>query len=281
LRRWYAAALPGTLFGMNTEATAQDAIRHLLLEGVLLRLAQRHDVNEFVLRGGMLMRHWFHPHPRPAGDLDLVATFPFDVEEAARRFVPLLALEIDDGATLDLEQTRVEGIWLETGNPGVRVFTTGVAEGVEVDFNVDITFGPQPRPAPVFTTLPTTSGNTANVWACRPETIVGQKMQALQHLGMLGWRAKDLNDLRLLLALVPLNNADLRGAIAAYMADLGRTLDDARTLLGESSWWGMKLSSARWHDFAKSSPGQSVPRDLANVVAEIVSRLAPALENSP
>src|SRR4051812_37245167 len=89
------ARLPTTLFSMRTEATSSlDATRHRLLEGILLRLARRPDVGEFVLRGGMLMRHWFRPIPRPAEDLDLIATFPFAFEEAAGRIIPLLA----DGA---------------------------------------------------------------------------------------------------------------------------------------------------------------------------------------
>ena len=70
---------------MTPPATSLDATRHRLLEGVLLRQARRPDAAEFIVRGGVLMRHWFRPVPRPTEDLDLVATFPFDVEEAARR----------------------------------------------------------------------------------------------------------------------------------------------------------------------------------------------------
>jgi hypothetical protein len=266
---------------MRIEATSLDETRHRLLEGVLLRLAGRPDVGQFILRGGMLLRYWFQPIPRPADDLDLVATFPFAVEEATRRFLPLLADGAADGVTFDAERVRIEAIFLETGSPGVRVFASGVFGESEADFHVDITFGPPPRPAPVFGEIPTASGAAARVWMCRPETIVGQKMQALRHLGMWSWRPKDLNDLRLLLARVPVNDADLREAIAAYIADLGGTGADARAVFGPSSWWGMKRSSALWLDFAKSSRGQDVPRNLGVVVAEVAGRLAPVLEGLP
>jgi hypothetical protein len=267
---------------MKTRATSLDAVRHRLLEGLLLRLAIRSDASEFVLRGGMLLRHWFRPIPRPAGDLDLVATFPFAVEEAPRRFLPVLADEsVADGVAFDAERTHFEGIWLETGSPGVRVFVSGNFGGAEVEFNVDITATPFPRPAPVFGALPTACGEIAQLWMCRPETVVGQKMQALCHLGMLSWRAKDLNDLRLVLTRMPMDHADLRGAIAAYLGDIGRSGEDARALFGPASWWDMKLSSARWLDFVKSSRGQDVPRDLAHVIAEIAGRLAPVLEGLP
>jgi hypothetical protein len=181
----------------------------------------------------------------------------------------------------DTDRVRVEAIFLDTGSPGVRIFTSGTVDANEADFHVDITFGPPPRPAPVFGELPTECGTAAGVWMCRPETIVGQKMQALRHLGMLSWRAKDLNDLRLLLARVPMDDAELRGAVGAYLADIGGSVEDVRTLFAASSWWGMKLSSARWLDFARSSRGQDVPRDLATVIAEVAGRLAAILEGLP
>jgi hypothetical protein len=265
---------------MTSKAPSLDANRLRLLEGVLLRLARRPDAHEFVLRGGLLMRHWFRPAPRLVDDLDLVASFPFDVEEAGRRFLPVFTEQVDDGAAFDLEQTRVEGIWLQTGTPGARVFATGVVGGTEIDFNVDITFGPPPRPAPVFGELPTESGPPAQVWMCRPEAVVGHKIQALWHRGMLGWRPKDLDDLRLLLARVPMDAGDLRGAISAYLADVDATLDDVRTLFAASRW-DMKLASARWLDFVKSSRGLGAPRELAGVVAEVASRLGPILEGLP
>src|SRR5262245_36292384 len=267
---------------MKTAATSLDATRHRLLEGVLLRLARRPDAGELVLRGGVLMRHWFRPTPRPVEDLDLVATFPFAVEEATRRFVPVLADgAVADGAAFDTERVRAEGIWLDSGTPGVRVFASGVAGGAEADFHLDITFGPPPRPAPVFAAIPTACGAIARVWACRPEAVAGHKVQALWHRGMLGWRPKDLEDLRLLLGRVPMEEADLRGAVAAYLADVGGTLDDARALFGPASWWGMKLSSARWLDFVKSPRGRGAPRALADVAAFVAGRLAPVLEGLP
>ena len=223
-RSWHGPRLPGTLFRMRTKATTPDATRHRLLEGVLLRLARLPDAGEFVLRGGMLMRHWFRPVTRVAEDLDLLATFPLAVEEAINRFLPVLAdTAVADGVAFDADRVRVEGIMLDTGSPGVRVFAAGFVEGAEADFHVDITFGPPPRPAPIFGAIPTACGQDARLWMCRPETIVGQKVQALCHLGTLSWRPKDLNDLRLLLVCVPLDDAELRGAIAAYLADLGRT----------------------------------------------------------
>lgn len=263
-------------------ATTADALRHRLLEGVLLRLARLPDAGGLVLRGGMLLRHWFRPTPRPALDLDLVAPAPLTVADVARCYLPLFAdTVIGDGVVFDTDRLRAEAIWQHTVHPGVRVHACGVVGEDEGDIQVDLTGGPPPRPAAILGELPTACGQPVRLWLCRPEAIVGQKLQALWHHGMLRWRPKDLNDLRLLLERLPMDPAALLEATTAAFADLGGSGADARGLFAPSAWWGMKLATARWYDFVHSSWGRGAPRDLAEVVAEVTVRLASVLEKVP
>src|SRR5437870_3456386 len=83
---WPIPSRSARLSGMRTRTTSLDAIRHRLLDGVLLRLANLSDAGGLVLRGGMLLRHWSRPTPRPALDLALVAPSPLPPEEATRRY---------------------------------------------------------------------------------------------------------------------------------------------------------------------------------------------------
>ena len=251
------------------------AIRHRLLEGVLLRLAKLPDAGGIVLRGGMLLRHWFRPTPRPALDLDLLAHAPLAVTDAAR-FLPMFADTVADGVTFDVEGIAVEGIWLQSDHPGIRMHVRAAWAGNEDDIQVDVTGGPPPTPAAVMSEFPTTTG-AVRLWTCRPESIVGQKLQALWHLGMLGWRPKDLDDLRLLLERMPMDDFVLREAISASFAELGGTGRDARGVFGPESWWTTKHASARWGDFALEA-GRDGVRILSAVVANVAARLKPKLD---
>lgn len=276
--------MAGYITEMNArEQPAADDTRHRLLDGFLLRLARLPDAELLILRGGMLLRHWFRPLYRPAADLDLVAAFPFSVEATTKRFAPVLAdRSFDDGVTFDDERYRVEAIWTNTDYPGVRMFASGVVDGVEDEFNVDVTFGEPLIPNPVLGEYPIQDGKRmVQLWMCRPETITGRKLHALMDMGMLHWRPKDLNDLRLLLGRVPMNPADLPAAIALSFTSRGSTTAEARTFLVRGSWWTRKMSTARWQDFVKESRGQEVPRNLAQVVAEVTERLGPILEQLP
>lgn len=254
------------------------AIRHRLLEGVLLRLAKLPGAGGIVLRGGMLLRHWFRPTPRPALDLDLVAHAPLVVTDVMR-FLPMFADGIADGVTFDVEGIAAHGIWLQSDHPGIRMHVSGVYAGNEDDIQVDITGGPPPKPAAVMSEVTTTAGDV-RLWTCRPESIVGQKCQALWHLGMHGWRPKDLDDLRLLLDRMPLDTAALREAISAAFAELGGTGRHARDVFSPQSWWSTKHASARWADFVAQA-GRDDARNLATVVANVAARLTPIFEELP
>lgn len=263
---------------MHNSFLPVTAIRHRLLEAVLLRLDRLPDAGGVVLRGGMLLRHWFRPTPRPALDLDLVAHSPLAVTDAVR-FQPMFSGIIADGVTFDVEGIEVEGIWLQSDHPGIRMHVRGTYAGDEDEIQVDVTGGPSPTPAAVMSELPTASG-AVQLWTCRPESIAGQKVQALWHLGMPGWRPKDLDDLRLLLDRVPMDEVAIGDAISAAFAELGGTGRDARSLFAPNSWWNMKHASARWGDYVASA-GRRGARDLSVVVASVSARLKPILEHLP
>lgn len=252
--------------------------RHRLLEGVLLRVSQLAEADQFVLRGGMLLRFWFRPLVRPASDLDLVCTSKFDLETAARRLVPLLSnRSVGDGVVLDAKRFRVQGIWLDTPFPGVRLCASATVAGVPDQFTVDVTFGEPLIPRPTWGEYPLPGRQPATIRMCRPETIVGRKLHALWHMGIRHWRPKDLNDVRLLLERMPMSADDLSQSIAASFTSRGDSATEARTIFGSDSWWHWKTSSARWHDFVTKS-GTAAPVGLESVVAEVERRLVPVLE---
>lgn len=167
----------------------------------------------------------------------------------------------------------------------MRLFACGSVDGSEDDFTIDVTFGEPLVPPPELHEYPLECGHSAALWMCRPETIVGRKLHALTQMGPLHWRPKDLNDLRLLLGQVPLDFTALASAIACSFTSRGNQPAEARALFGNSSWWTMKMSTARWRDFVEESAEiaeeRIVPENLAAVVAEVAALLQPVWEQLP
>jgi hypothetical protein len=262
------------LIAMQSPLRLSARVRHRLLEGVVLRLARLADAGGLVLRGGLLLRHWFRPLARPAQDLDLVADRPLLLADA-ENWLPLFADEgVDDGVRFDPARRRVEAIWEQTVHRGLRFQVWGEFGDDEGVVQVDLTGGPAPTPPAVWGSMPTASGQVAALRVCRPEHVVGQKIQALWHMHEDRWRPKDLYDLYLLIDRMPLDPAILRAALDALMAEVGATREQARGVLGPGLWWSTKSASARWHDFVSEGWGRTAPVSLADQLDRIRPRLA-------
>ncbi|MEZ4240692.1 MAG: nucleotidyl transferase AbiEii/AbiGii toxin family protein [Myxococcota bacterium] len=240
--------------------------RQRLLEGVLLRLALAPDADAFVLRGGMLVRHWFPEARRTARDVDLVCRLPYDPADLRRRLAALLAdPRPQDGVRYDVDRLRLDRLWPDSDAPGLRLFAAGLGDGVPGDLTVDLTFGIDLWPGPVQAELALPRGR-AIVWTCRPEVLIGRKLRVSADLSRRRWRPKDLADLWWLARVAP--------ARAAVGEALERVDPDGRTgALLDRGWWADPVAVGKWHRFRGRRPA-ALPADLHQVVDDVHALLS-------
>jgi hypothetical protein len=245
-------------------------IRHHLLEGVLRRVASLPAAEGFVLRGGMLTRALVGSRLRTTRDLDFVGDFPFDVDEVARRFAPVLADAVDDGIRFDPNRFTARGIWTNTSFPGVRLDLWADPGTAAQAISVDVGFGDPLVPAALWLDYPTLlPGLPVRLRVCRPETLLAWKMHGLAEMGA-GWRPKDLADLWLIGTHVPLEAAALPAAIEAAFVSRRCVTEDAIGLF-DRPHWATKTARVRWDACKGALPA------LPEVVAGVRRQFAPAL----
>ncbi|GAB4084048.1 hypothetical protein GCM10028784_06780 [Myceligenerans cantabricum] len=86
------------------------------LEGFLARLAVSKYVEDFVLKGGVLMAAF--AARRPTRDVDLAASgFPNDIDDVTERVRRIVAVDLDDGLEFDLASVSGEEIRDEAITP--------------------------------------------------------------------------------------------------------------------------------------------------------------------
>ena len=243
---------------------------------VLRRLARSSEVEALVLRGGLMMRRWSGPVPRPVEDLDFLARFPFDAADTVRRLESVLRVEVEDGFSFGA--LRSEVIWAETAFPGVRVFVETRLPGVEGTFElrIDTGFGDPMEPEPAWTEYDVGEAGAARVLACRPETLLGWKVHGLFERGKGRFRPKDLFDVHLLTRYAPLDAALLPRALWLAFDSRGDSLELMTRLLegefGKSPW-----SNEKWARYRASRP-EGRPEALADVVSAVAAALRPVWE---
>ena len=256
-----------------------ETVRQYVLEGVLRRLSRRAQPEDFVLRGGMLTRLWAEPLARPSQDLDFVGTFPFSVEETARRFLPVVQdAAPDDGLVFSPASFRARGMWLDSEFPGVRLFVRCGLGRPHQTLHIDIGFGdPLVPPAERIAYPGMLSHAPFSLWAVRPETAIGWKLHGLAEKGPLLWRPKDLHDLYLLTTRTTYPLPALTEAIRVAFTSRHYSPLDAPAVFTHPTWWTEHAVIDRWQTFRNQSQGQPIATDLTHVVSTVHQHLKPAL----
>jgi hypothetical protein len=243
---------------------------------VLRRLARTPERESFVLRGGLMMRLWSGPVPRPVEDLDFLGRFPVDAADTVTRLESVLRIGVEDGFSFGALKSEV--IWAETAFPGVRVFVETRLPGVDGSFElrIDTGFGDPMDPGPAWTEYDVGEAEAARVLACRPETLLGWKVHGLFERGKGRFRPKDLFDVYLLTRYAPLDVPLLPRALRLAFESRGDSLALMERLMagefGRSPW-----SHEKWARYRHSQP-EGRPEALAEVVAAVATALRPTWE---
>lgn len=234
------------------------------IAATLRRLAASPQREVFVVRGGIVTAHYVAPHPRPSADLDLLAELPFEPDRLAQRLAEVVALALDDGATLVHERDEI--IWAETEFPGLRTFLRYDRD--EPPLQVDIGWGDPLVDGPLAVDLlPGVS-----LRCCRPETLFAWKVHGLFEHGKGRWRAKDLHDLDLLSRFVSLDQDRVTRALVVAFESRGDSLALIDRLLADE--FGHSRGSRRkWQRFVCEAAPEVDLDELPQVLARLRSRL--------
>ncbi|HEU0029169.1 MAG TPA: nucleotidyl transferase AbiEii/AbiGii toxin family protein [Kofleriaceae bacterium] len=249
---------------MVRQGFAAKPTRHRLLGGFVRRIAQGGDADAFALRGGMLVRHWFPASRRPARDVDLVCSLPYDVRAMRALFARTLAHDAGDGVVFEADRFRIDRIQTATPHPGMRLFAVGRVDGVFGEISIDTTFAMPIWPDAVRDELRIRGGDVP-FWLCPREMLVGRKLQVLAELGPQRWRPKDLCDVWMI----------VRGE--APSGRLGEAIE--RAFAGHDhapledvlarSFWTDRTADVRWSRFVGQLPRGVVPARADVVAAEV------------
>jgi hypothetical protein len=265
----------------TSDRPLDEVVTHHLLEGILRRVACSHYAADLVLRGGMLTRLWVPLGQRIAADVDFLGLYPFAIASTEERFRALLSAKgCMDGIVFDLDSLAVQGIWLETAFPGVRICLPASVGQYSRSIQIDIGFGDPLVPPAEWIEYPTlVAAAPVKLQAVRPETMAAWKLHGLIEQGAKRWRAKDLYDLMLLATGVPLERSLLPEAIQVAFGSYNADLQEVREILTDCQWWDTGKNRHNWRWYCRKVANQSMPEDLLTVVAPVIAYWKPVMES--
>jgi predicted nucleotidyltransferase component of viral defense system len=243
------------------------------LERLLYRLSVSPHRERFVLKGAMLLATWFDEPHRATRDVDLLGFGDAAEDALLGTFREIMAVEVDDGVSFDLNGLTIEAIREEVEYGGSRIRTTAALAGARIPITVDIGFGDAVEPGvedidlPVLLDMP-----SPHLRAYPPETVIAEKLHAMVVLGRANSRMKDYYDVWMLTSAFDIEHERLSRAIVATFARRS-TVIPAEVPDGLSDAFAADSAKQRqWDAFARNLSG-TIP-GFGLVVSELRQRLA-------
>ncbi|MBX9629973.1 MAG: nucleotidyl transferase AbiEii/AbiGii toxin family protein [Burkholderiales bacterium] len=242
------------------------------LERLLHRLSLSPHRDRFVLKGAMLLVTWFDEPHRATRDVDLLGFGDAAHDALLGTFREIMAIEIDDGVSFNLDDLKIEAIREEIEYGGSRLRTTAALAGARIPITVDIGFGDAVEPGiedielPVLLDMP-----SPHLRAYPPETVIAEKFHAMVALGRANSRMKDYYDVWMLTNAFDLEPGRLRRAVEATFARRNTAVPSA-VPEGLSNAFAEDPGKRRqWEAFARNLSGR-VP-EFGVMIAQLRERL--------
>ena len=250
------------------------------IERFLHRLGRSRYRDDFVLKGGLLLRQWLGQDTRPTRDVDLLGPAELGAEALRIALLEILGTEADpDGIEYTLGSIVVQPIRTESAVVGLRAKFDATLGRTRLRYQVDVGLGDTVFPPPEeiipggLLGLP-----MASVRAYTPYTTVAEKLEATVYHGASNSRMKDYYDLWRLPEVLAFDGPVLveavrrtfqRRAVAIPACPLDGLCD---------GFAEQPITVTRWRSFLKRSQLPEPAGGLPGVVTSIRAFAEPVLD---
>jgi len=254
-----------------------ELLQYYAMERFLYRFSVSEYVDNFILKGVLMLRVWNSPEIRPTMDIDMLGRIDNEVSNIERIIREIIDVEVDDdGLIFDAGSIKTEQITEDAQYKGLRVNFNGLLGNAKVYIQIDIGFGDIVYPHPETGFLPTVLDNPSPELMCYSrESAIAEKFHAMVKIGMLNSRMKDFYDIWLLSRHYKFETEELAKAIAATFLNKETAIDDNITAFGKDF---TDLKQTMWQAFRKRLKLKNVPENFTEIVSEIEKFLMPAIK---
>ncbi len=249
-------------------------------ERLLYRLAQSPYVDQFVLKGAMLLQVWLSDFLRPTRDLDLLGFGDVTNEHLRQIFVDICALPVvADGVEFVADSVQVSPIREDDKYGGQRVTFEGRLGSARLYVQVDIGVGDSISPPaewidyPVLLALP-----QPRLRAYRPETAIAEKVHAMVSLDLQNSRMKDFFDVWRLAEEHAFTGDVLVNAVRSTFTRRQTAIPATTPVALTPLFASAPLKQQQWQAFLRRSTMQENQIGLPEVVETIAQFVGPVLD---
>jgi hypothetical protein len=248
-------------------------------ERLIYRLAASPHVDDFILKGAMLLYAW-SPYPfRATQDVDLLGRGEITAEQLGAVFRGLCtAAVVDDGLVFQADSVRVGLIRQEDEYGGFRVKLQARLTSARIDLQVDVGVGDAVA-RPALIDYPTLLDFPApRLRAYSRETSVAEKFHAMVDHGLENSRMKDFFDVWVLSREFAFEGAALTAAIAATFDRRGTAIPEGTPAAFTAEFTADGAKAKQWKAFLVRARVAKDPPAFDILLALVADFLQPAVD---
>jgi len=256
-----------------------ELLQYYMMERFLYRLGSSPYADNFILKGGLMLRVWNAPEIRPTMDIDMLGRIENRTEIIIKTIQDICVTETEfaDGVVFDVENITAEDITEDAEYLGVRIRVPAKLDTAVLKVQLDIGFGDAVYPEPQKYSIPVLLDLPAPGLLCySKESSIAEKFEAMIKLGQLNSRMKDFYDIWLLASQFDFNGAQLRKAIAWTFKKREVDIPEEITAFSPDFIEAKKL---QWNAFRRKLKQIHAPEDIADVISVIQKFLTPVIDS--
>ena len=257
-----------------------EVLQYLAMERFLYRLSKSPYVDNFILKGALMLTVWEAPLSRSTMDIDLLGQIDNSIETIVAVTKDICVQEVEpDGITFDPTSIKGEHITEDAEYEGVRVRFQGALDTAQITMQLDIGFGDVVIPAAESMEYPTILDLPApKLRGYSKESTIAEKFEAMIKLGVLNSRMKDFFDIWLLSWQFDFEGSRLSAAISKTFSTRGTDIHSKPNAL-TSDFAEDRVKVAQWRGFIRKNRLSNVPEDFGEVIAALATFLGPVAKS--
>ncbi len=264
---------------LETGKTLQELFTVYGLERTLYRLSLSKYVDNFTLKGGILLYALFDGnYARVTTDIDFLAQkISNEVEDMKAVFSEIFSIEADDPLRFALDSLDVSPIAEFRKYQGVNVSIKAYLDRTEIPVSIDVGFGDVIVPGKTEMDFPVLLGDDVpRVYAYSLASSVAEKFEAVVSLAYDNSRFKDYYDIYVLARRHNFDGAELAEALEETFENRHTSMNEIVAF--EAGFADDPVRQSRWRSFVKKKKAM-LPVSMEETIAVIRAFLLPVVES--
>lgn len=261
----------------RTRRPFNELLQYYAMERFLYRMSRSVYVNQFVLKGALLLRTTGISEIRSTRDIDFLNTGDSSLEKMKSVIAECCEVQVEaDGIEFESKDIVVEEIREKQLYDGYRFRIKGSLGNAKIFMQIDMAFGDVVTPSPIWIEYPTLlDDRSPKIQAYTLETAIAEKYQAMIVLDLMNSRMKDFYDIWFLSKNFQFDGEVLQKAIKQTFARRSTDIPFEKPVVFKDLFYADDVKVKQWKAFKRKIQQSELPSEFQLITDQVEKLLWP------